>query len=141
MDLDKRQVVDLLPDRSVESLQAWLESHPGVEVISRDHRHLCRGRRTRCRQSRHERLERVIELHLGHTQRAISFDVGIQRKTIRCWLRAGQFPERTSVTGRRSHVPENVVNKMLVRKSRRMLEAPLNTGLLPWCTAGVPAQM
>lgn len=36
VDLDKRQVIDLLPDRSVESLQAWLESHPGVEVISRD---------------------------------------------------------------------------------------------------------
>jgi transposase len=36
VDLDKRQVIDLLPDRSVESLQAWLERHPGVEVISRD---------------------------------------------------------------------------------------------------------
>lgn len=36
VDLDKRQVIDLLPDRSVESLQAWLEKHPGVEVITRD---------------------------------------------------------------------------------------------------------
>ena len=36
VDLDKRQVIDLLPDRSVESSEAWLEKHPGVEVISRD---------------------------------------------------------------------------------------------------------
>ena len=36
VDLDKRQVIELLPDSSVESLQAWLERHPGVEVISRD---------------------------------------------------------------------------------------------------------
>ncbi len=50
VDLDKHQVIDLLPDRSVESLQAWLEKHPGVEVIARDRcGNLCRGRRTRCR--------------------------------------------------------------------------------------------
>jgi hypothetical protein len=32
VDLNKRQVIDLLSDRSVESLQAWLERHPGGEV-------------------------------------------------------------------------------------------------------------
>jgi transposase len=171
VDLDKRQVIDLLPDRSVESLQAWLEKHPGVEVISRDRcgiyaeaaeqgaakavqvadrfhlflnlstaieraleersRELClpdpapeqetvqasppsqpratleEQRKQQRRQRRHERYQRVVELHrLGHTQRAISFEVGIQRKTVRRWLRAGQFPERKPVTGRRSHVRE-----------------------------------
>ena len=171
VDLDKRQVIDLLPDRSVESLQAWLERHPGVEVISRDRcgiyaeaaeqgaanavqvadrfhlflnlsttieraleersPELClpapapeqqaievplpserrttveEQRKQQRRQRRQERYERVIELHrLGHTQRAISLEVGIQRKTIRRWLRAGQFPERKPVTGRRSHVCE-----------------------------------
>ncbi len=171
VDLDKRQVIDLLPDRSVESLQAWLERHPGVEVISRDRcgiyaeaaeqgaanavqvadrfhlflnlstaieraleersRELClpdptpeqqaievplpserrttleEQRKQQRRQRRHERYERVVELHrLGHTQQAISFEVGIQRKTIRRWLRSGQFPERKPVTGRRSHVRE-----------------------------------
>jgi transposase len=171
VDLDKRQVIDLLPDRSVESLQAWLERHPGVEVISRDrcgiyaeaaqqgaasalqvadrfhlilnlstaieraleerNRELClisqapeqqavevpppserrttleQQRKQQRRQRRHERYERVMELHrLGHTQRAISVEVGIVRKTIRRWLRAGQFPERKPVAGRRSHVRE-----------------------------------
>jgi transposase len=169
VDLDKHQVVDLLPDRSVKSLQAWLENHPSVEVITRDrcgiyaeaaelgavnaiqvadrfhlflnlstaiersleerNRELClpdpipeqqavpppserrttleEQRKQQRRQRRHDRYERVVELHrLGHTQQAISLKVGIQRKTIRCWLRAGQFPERKPATGRRSHVRE-----------------------------------
>lgn len=172
VDLDKRQVIDLLPDRSVEGLQAWLEKHPGVEVITRDRcgtyaeaaeqgaasavqvadrfhlflnlstaieraleersRELClpdsapdqkpihatplrerttttldEQRKQQRRQRRHERYERAIELHrLGYTQRAISLEIGIERKTIRRWLRAGQFPERKPVTGRRSHVRE-----------------------------------
>ena len=35
-DLERRRVVDLLPDRSAAPLRAWLERHPGVAVISRD---------------------------------------------------------------------------------------------------------
>jgi transposase len=36
VDLEKQQPVDLLPDRESETLAAWLEEHPGVEIISRD---------------------------------------------------------------------------------------------------------
>ena len=36
VDLENHQVVDLLPDRSADSLAEWLLKHPGVKIISRD---------------------------------------------------------------------------------------------------------
>ena len=35
VDLEQRCVVDLLTDRSANTLAAWLQAHPGVEIISR----------------------------------------------------------------------------------------------------------
>jgi len=36
VDLERGDVVDILPDRTAESLEQWLKAHPGVEIISRD---------------------------------------------------------------------------------------------------------
>jgi transposase len=36
VDLEKHRVVDLLDDRSAESVAQWLQAHPGVEIICRD---------------------------------------------------------------------------------------------------------
>ncbi len=36
LDLEKREVVDVLPDRSSATLVDWLKAHPSVETISRD---------------------------------------------------------------------------------------------------------
>ena len=35
-DLERRRVVDLLPDRTGATLAGWLKRHPGVEVVARD---------------------------------------------------------------------------------------------------------
>lgn len=34
-DLEQHHVVDLLPDRSAQTLKQWLINHPGVSVVSR----------------------------------------------------------------------------------------------------------
>lgn len=36
VDLERRAVVDLRPDREADSFAVWLKAHPGVEVIARD---------------------------------------------------------------------------------------------------------
>ena len=36
VDLEHHRIVDVLPARSAEPVVAWLEAHPGVEVVSRD---------------------------------------------------------------------------------------------------------
>jgi transposase len=36
IDLERRQPVALLPDRTAEALAQWLQAHPGVQVITRD---------------------------------------------------------------------------------------------------------
>lgn len=36
VDLERRRVVGLLPDRSAETLAEWLLRHRGVEVVARD---------------------------------------------------------------------------------------------------------
>jgi len=35
-DLERRRVVDLLPDREPATVEAWLSRHPEITVISRD---------------------------------------------------------------------------------------------------------
>jgi len=36
VDLERSQPVALLPDREAQTLRAWLQAHPGVEIVARD---------------------------------------------------------------------------------------------------------
>lgn len=36
VDLERHRTIDLLPDRNAVTLEKWLDTHPGVEVVARD---------------------------------------------------------------------------------------------------------
>ena len=36
VDLERNEVIDLLPDRQAETLAEWLRQHPGIEIVARD---------------------------------------------------------------------------------------------------------
>jgi transposase len=36
VDLEQHKIIDLLPDREAATLQAWLQRHPEIQVVSRD---------------------------------------------------------------------------------------------------------
>lgn len=36
VDLEQRKIIDLLPDREAATLQAWLQRHPKIQLVSRD---------------------------------------------------------------------------------------------------------
>lgn len=35
-DLERRQIIDLLPDREPATVEAWLKGQPQIEVVARD---------------------------------------------------------------------------------------------------------
>lgn len=35
-DLERRKVIDLLPDREPATVEAWLRMHPGIQIVARD---------------------------------------------------------------------------------------------------------
>ena len=78
------------------------------------------------RQRRLDRYNEVIALFVaGHSQAAISRMLGMERKTIRRWLRRGQFPERKS-----AHRPPSRVTEFAEYLKQRWTEGCHNASRL-----------
>lgn len=75
VDLERRQVIDVLPDRSAASTATWLKGHPEIEIISRDRAGLyAEGAREGAPQARQvtdrfhllQNFREAVERHLIH---------------------------------------------------------------------------
>src|ERR1051326_4075010 len=80
VDLERRCVIDLLPDRLAETLAAWLKEHPGVAIVARDRGGAyAQGAREGApdavqvadRWHLLQNLAQVLEAALAHEQRAL----------------------------------------------------------------------
>jgi transposase len=100
VDLERRTVADLLPERSARQVEHWLEQHPSVEMVSRDSvRFICPGRATRSPSAQQvaDRLHLFINLreaveHELSRQRLRLFYVDPSRSELTTNTRLGNRP-------------------------------------------------
>ena len=102
VDLERRQVVDVLPDRSAASTAEWLKRHPEIEVISRDRAGLyAEGARVGAPQARQvaDRFH-LLQNFREAVERQLIYPGGpVQEKQRR---RSGKIPFPESFPGRAS---------------------------------------
>lgn len=114
-DLERHQVVDLLPERSADTLAFWLKIHPGISLISRDRGgYYAQGARQGAPQARQvadrfhllcnlrEVLVRLLDRHIPDL-----------REAARIWAEAPP-PPTASGTG-----PEPVVERLSLTRAEQ----------------------
>lgn len=92
VDLQRHRVVDLLPDRTAESLAEWLTAHPGVQIVSRDRAQAyAQGARDGAPDARQvadrwhllhnltETVEQVLTRQRSHLKRTLAQEVATDR--------------------------------------------------------------
>jgi len=83
VDLETHRLIDLLPERSSDSLAAWLKQHPDIELLSRDRAQIyAEGAREGAPQAQHvadrwhllpnlgEAMQRLTAQHAAHLRQA-----------------------------------------------------------------------
>jgi transposase len=104
IDLERGHVLDLLPDRTAQTLAAWLQAHPSIEVVSRDR---AGAYAEGARQGAPGALQVADRFHLvknlgDAVERVLSRHSSILAETARTWASgtgtAPEFPEATGET-------------------------------------------
>ena len=124
VDLERREVVDVLPDRSAEATGRWLGQHPGLEIVSRDRCGLyAQGARQGAPQARQvadrfhllQNLRQTIEQQLSRaprpTKQPSSAAIEVEPVIAAGWVGHGRQPalaehRQLVSTGRRARYTE-----------------------------------
>ncbi len=139
VDLEAHRVVDLLPERSSESVAAWLRQHPEVEVVSRDRgEYYIKGAtlgapqaiqvadRWNLLHNLHETLIRVIDRNLGELRQAarcLAHDELAPRRTSTSLPPAPTPEPELAGTPRRLHLQEKYQRLVELRKHKHSMRA------------------
>jgi transposase len=138
VDLERREVVDVLPDRSTAGTAEWLSQHPEIEIISRDRGSLyAQGAREGAPQARQiadrfhllQNLRETIETQLSRADRS----------TGRALLSASKDEDESeaatihSSEGRREVAEHRRLTKQAHRRSRQAIFDQIRT----LCDAGI----
>lgn len=118
--------IDVLPDRTADTLEAWLRDHPGVEIVVRDG---FAAYAEAIRRALPEVLQVADRWHLWHNlSEAVRKEVASHST---CWAKAGpprqKLARQESTIERRHHIHGLLSQGMGLGECARRLDLPLNT--------------
>jgi transposase len=126
IDAENRERIDVLPDRTADTLEAWLRAHPGVQIVCRD------GSGTYAEAVRRA-LPHAIQVsdrwHLWHNLgEAVAKEVAAHSA---CWAKSGpplKDGKRAQTTRERWHQVHDLLSKGVgLLECARRLNLALNT--------------
>jgi len=115
VDLEKRRVVQLLADRSVETSTAWLRTHPEIDLVSRDRGQIFREAATQGA----PQAKQVVDRY--HLQK--NFADALEkffRKQERVLKKAAEGSTGKARPAKRAAVPEQVAHERRARHRQRV---------------------
>jgi transposase len=126
IDVETHQRVDVLPDRRADTLQAWLRTHPGVDVVCRDG---CGAYAEAIRRAWPTATQVGDRWHLwNNLAKAVGHEVAAHST---CWVKAGPPPAdgvRAATTRERWHQIHALLDKGVgLLECARRLNLALNT--------------
>jgi transposase len=115
VDLEKRRVVQLLADRSVETSQAWLRKHPEIDLVSRDRGKLFREAATDGAPQANQVVDR-FHLQKNFAEALENFF----RKQERVLKKARRASTGKAHSAARTAVPEKIAHERHARHRQRV---------------------
>ena len=115
VDLERRKIIEILPDRESATLEKWLKDHPGVEVVSRDRGKDFRKAATRAAPQAQQVVDRfhlvrnlaeTLQVVLGHCRaeiRQAESPLPSPEKTVRSLPTAVTWQQRTPPQIEKAH--------------------------------------
>jgi hypothetical protein len=126
VDLERHQVVNLLPERTSMTIAAWLAEQPGIDVISRDRDG---DYAQECRTGAPTAVQVADRFHLLHNLRAVVLRILTRHATLLAQVPAPGHSPPTLTRRRRDREPSRARTRAAMRTRFERIQAPYRQGL------------